>query len=510
MAAVIVEVGWDTAGQQMAAGMDVSGPPRSKHEVSVTKTVGNDFASNESYQMVNLLRRLHVSEQKPEPFSGDLSPASINARLIAAARLDPVPQQSTSKQPTPPKESTSPEATSQGEESMGLRLFSITSPKLVPEPNGPAEAAKAAALKEARKVEAAKTVTPRPARESMIMSEAAKGAPKEAEAVNAGAPRPARESMTMSEAVKATSKETEAAKTGAARPVNESTIMPEAAKAAPKETETAKTGTPHTTSDGVITSLSAEGVYDETWSDDKETTTSDQDIQTSGKRRLIAVAAVVALAAVSGAIGGALATASMGRHLERSSGGAEASTASIQDHAGVEESIARIDAELAALKELGASQSAKASERIDKVEKTLTEPTARLAKINEALEKLRAAQASVPAAAVAAAPKETTGSIQPPAPAAKPDAARQAAVARPPTAERQPGAERQSTVDRLPTLESWVLRDVANGGALIEGRQGMFEVFAGDPVPGLGRVDAIRRQDGRWVVVTTKGLIVAR
>jgi hypothetical protein len=29
-------------------------------------------------------------------------------------------------------------------------------------------------------------------------------------------------------------------------------------------------------------------------------------------------------------------------------------------------------------------------------------------------------------------------------------------------------------------------------------------------VPGLGRVDAIRRQDGHWVVVTTKGLIVSR
>jgi hypothetical protein len=28
-------------------------------------------------------------------------------------------------------------------------------------------------------------------------------------------------------------------------------------------------------------------------------------------------------------------------------------------------------------------------------------------------------------------------------------------------------------------------------------------------VPGVGRVDAIRRQDGRWVVVTPKGLIVA-
>jgi hypothetical protein len=26
-------------------------------------------------------------------------------------------------------------------------------------------------------------------------------------------------------------------------------------------------------------------------------------------------------------------------------------------------------------------------------------------------------------------------------------------------------------------------------------------------VPGLGRVDAIRKQDGRWVVVTSRGLI---
>jgi hypothetical protein len=62
----------------------------------------------------------------------------------------------------------------------------------------------------------------------------------------------------------------------------------------------------------------------------------------------------------------------------------------------------------------------------------------------------------------------------------------------------------------LPTVEGWVLRDVANGGALIEGRHGIYEVYAGDPVPGLGRIDAIRKQDGRWVVVTSKGLVVAR
>jgi hypothetical protein len=73
-----------------------------------------------------------------------------------------------------------------------------------------------------------------------------------------------------------------------------------------------------------------------------------------------------------------------------------------------------------------------------------------------------------------------------------------------------PKPEVKAEVTRLPTVEGWVLRDVANGVALIQGRPGMFEVYAGDPVPGLGRVDAIRRQDGRWVVVTSKGLIVAR
>ena len=100
-------------------------------------------------------------------------------------------------------------------------------------------------------------------------------------------------------------------------------------------------------------------------------------------------------------------------------------------------------------------------------------------------------------AAAAAAPKEkeVTGSITPPATAA---------------AGPVPAAAPKVEVGRLPTVEGWILRDVANGGALIEGRQGVYEVYAGDPVPGLGRVDAIRRQDGRWVVVTSKGLIVAR
>ncbi len=207
-----------------------------------------------------------------------------------------------------------------------------------------------------------------------------------------------------------------------------------------------------------------------------------------GKRRLGALAAVVALAALAGALGGAAATASFGH-----SGGDD--TADIANHA-LEASVARLDADIQALKtgaehatKLGMAQFNKTSERLDKVEKAQAEPAAKLAKLSEAVEKLHAAPPAA-SAAPAAATKEVTGSISPPASA-------QAAA---------PKVE----VARLPTVEGWSLRDVANGGALIEGRQGMFEVYAGDPVPGLGRIDAIRRQDGRWVVVTSKGLIVSR
>jgi hypothetical protein len=200
-----------------------------------------------------------------------------------------------------------------------------------------------------------------------------------------------------------------------------------------------------------------------------------------GKRRLGALAAVVALAAVAGALGGAVATASLGHF-----GGN--STASGPNHA-LETSVARLDADVQALRvgadrtaKLGMAQFNKTSERLDKVEKAQLEPAAKLAKLSEAVEKLHAAPP-------AAAAKEVTGSISPPA-------------ATPAT----PKVE----VARLPIVEGWSLRDVADGGALIEGRQGVFEVYAGDPVPGLGRIDAIRRQDGHWVVVTSRGLIVAR
>src|ERR1700693_2048319 len=79
------------------------------------------------------------------------------------------------------------------------------------------------------------------------------------------------------------------------------------------------------------------------------------------------------------------------------------------------------------------------------------------------------------------APPEATGSI-PPAPASKP--ANPAVV------------------------EGWVLRKAYRGAALVEGRYGIIEIEPGDHLPGVGRGEESKRQDGRWVVVTPRGLIL--
>ena len=48
-----------------------------------------------------------------------------------------------------------------------------------------------------------------------------------------------------------------------------------------------------------------------------------------------------------------------------------------------------------------------------------------------------------------------------------------------------------------------------DGYALVEGRGEVYEVMPGDPVPGLGRIEQIRREGGRWVVVTQRGIVVS-
>jgi hypothetical protein len=247
---------------------------------------------------------------------------------------------------------------------------------------------------------------------------------------------------------------------------------------------------------------------DRAWSDHGVHTESETAEQQSvfGKRRIVAIAAVVTLAIAAGAVGGAFATATF-MH-----GGSD--VASNSNPTSLEASLSRIDADIQALKtgldhtsKLGMSQFNKTSERLDKLERAQAEPTAKIAKLNETIDRLRTTPATAPAVAAPAtssASKEITGSIAP-----AQQAAATTAVSKT-EAKIDIKADAKSEVGRLPTLEDWVLRDVGYGGALIDGRRGTYEVYAGDMIPGLGRVDAIRRQDGRWVVVTSRGLIVAR
>ncbi|WP_414642363.1 hypothetical protein [Bradyrhizobium sp.] len=219
------------------------------------------------------------------------------------------------------------------------------------------------------------------------------------------------------------------------------------------------------------------------------------------KRGFGAMAAMLALATIAGAIGGALASSGFAHVAD-----AAATTPSTS---ALEASVARIDADVLALKaglertsKLGVSQFNKTNDRLDKIEKAQAEPAAKLAKLTEAVDKLRgspAPAAAAPAAAVPAAAREVTGSVTPPQAVATATPAPAVAAALP-----------KPEVGRLPTVEGWRLADIGYGGALIQNRRGLYEVYAGDYIPGLGRIDAIRRQDGHWVVVTSKGLIVAR
>jgi hypothetical protein len=151
--------------------------------------------------------------------------------------------------------------------------------------------------------------------------------------------------------------------------------------------------------------------------------------------------------------------------------------------------LERIDHEITNLKtsvEGSAKQSnaqvAKITDRLDRADKTQTDTAAKVAHTTESLDRIdhRLSGAA-----------EQTGAV--------------------PSASLAPGPGRPPGANGAAILDGWVLRDLFNGGALIQSpRNGVLEVIPGDNVPGLGRIDAIRRQDGRWVVVTSRGLIVAR
>lgn len=247
-------------------------------------------------------------------------------------------------------------------------------------------------------------------------------------------------------------------------------------------------------------------------------------------RKLSRIVAIAAIAAAVGSLSGALATLGVA-HLVQRNRPAVATT----DEAGlIKAAMLQLETQLAAMKvnvDHTTKISAKIGERIDgfggrieQVEKSQADANSKISRIAEVQDKIRIAAASAVAAPTPAAPQTTAANVPLPQPAPQRLPAGQVAQL-PPQPETTASIANSATevkpkgdlkadfkaAEKPPIVDGWVLTSVGRrGNAIVASRAGFYEVYPGDPLPGVGRVQEIRYQDGRWVVVTPKGLIVRR
>src|SRR3954468_17548517 len=144
------------------------------------------------------------------------------------------------------------------------------------------------------------------------------------------------------------------------------------------------------------------------------------------------------------------------------------------------------------------------SERLDRIERNAPAAATaglvsnKLDQLNERLDRIERS------AAVVMAPPP-----QPPAVATSPTSAARSAAIEAPTASASPALKLQGPIETK-KIPNWVVREVINGKAILQGPAGLIGVSTGDLVPGVGRVQSIARQGGRWTVATNKGVISAR
>jgi hypothetical protein len=228
------------------------------------------------------------------------------------------------------------------------------------------------------------------------------------------------------------------------------------------------------------TAASAEDVIANEPADDNAAgATSEPHASPARSMRFALLAASVAVAAALGSFVGALSATGIA-HVWPHTDVAAASAVNSASVAHIEFSALKTDVAGAARN--ATAQFAKLADRLDHLEQAQGEPAAKLARITDLLEKLEKKNA----VASAAAPVETTGSIPSP----------------------PPNSEAKRT-DRI--LQDWTVQSTQGGHVVVASRyNGVFEVVAGAVLPGVGRVETIKHQDGQWVVVTEHGLIVER
>ncbi|WP_024339358.1 hypothetical protein [Bradyrhizobium japonicum] len=126
------------------------------------------------------------------------------------------------------------------------------------------------------------------------------------------------------------------------------------------------------------------------------------------------------------------------------------------------------------------------AENLDRIERVSSSSTAKLDKIAQV-------QAQTPAPAIVQAQ---------PAPQQGP---MMASVAAPEFTGSVPAAERASAPRK--TIKGWSVRQAYEGIAILQGPNGVVEAVLGQQVPGLGRIEEIRSENGRLVVESSGGVV---
>jgi len=123
---------------------------------------------------------------------------------------------------------------------------------------------------------------------------------------------------------------------------------------------------------------------------------------------------------------------------------------------------------------------AKIADRIERVEGAVNEQATKLIRVADAIDRLEKRSAT--------AELEGTGAI---------------------TTNPVNQTPSESNINKQ-VLDDCIVQGVRHGRALVESRHGgVFVVRAGASLPDLGRVEAIKRRDGQWLVVTARGLITS-
>ena len=243
-----------------------------------------------------------------------------------------------------------------------------------------------------------------------------------------------------------------------------------------------------------------------------------------GTNRFALLAAAVALAAALGAMIGSATTAGIAYLAMASDTPASPATRVIDPTKEIhalktiiaksQSDISKLKASIDSTARLASTQFARITDRMEHNEKAQNDPTTKLAAIQDSLGRIerRVVLSATPANTVTAsnasatdahAKDDVTGSIP-----ARETAPKERTLAE--QARDIQGKDLQARPDRPAVVTGWVLRDIYRGRALVESRYaGVFEVGPGSMLPGVGRVETIKRQDGKWVVVTPKGIITS-